>query len=82
MNFVGALSEFLTYRFPWWGVCHLRFDPDEKTIYLYCQIPGRREFILKDAMAIAHLDIGISRFIVVHPHYLDFVIECIPRNIL
>lgn len=75
MSYVQLICQFLAYRFPWWGVCHLRFDPKQKTLYFYCQTPGRRKAIFKDADAIANLDIGIDSFVVVMQGYPDIVIQ-------
>ncbi|MBF2007505.1 hypothetical protein ACF3DV_03035 [Chlorogloeopsis fritschii PCC 9212] len=78
MTFMEAVSQFLAYKFPFWGVCHLSFVPETRTIYVHCQTPGRRAAILKDAKAIADLDIGVDKFIVIHPGYSYIIIPHIP----
>ncbi|AKG23646.1 hypothetical protein [Calothrix sp. 336/3] len=80
MTYLQALAEFFAWTFPWWGVCHLSFEPSSRTIYIHCQTPGRREAILKNATAIANLDIGVDRFIIIQPGYSDITIPHISRN--
>ncbi|MBW4507501.1 MAG: hypothetical protein KME64_13455 [Scytonematopsis contorta HA4267-MV1] len=67
MTLTLALTEFLAAKFPGWGVCHFKFFPQTKTIYVHYSNPEKREAILRDAGAIANLDIGIDKFVVVHP---------------
>jgi hypothetical protein len=75
MNFALAITQFLACRFPWWGVCHFSFEPEQKALYISCQAAGKREIILQNAPALASLDIGIEKYVVVHPDYLDVVIQ-------
>ena len=82
MTFIQLVLEFIFQKFPWWGVCHFQFDPQAQTIYIHCQNPDKRALILKDAQALANLDIGVKRFIVVHPSYSDITIPHIPRKIM
>lgn len=80
MTFMQVVLEFILWKFPSWGVCHFQFDPQTRTIYIHCQNPDKRALILKDAQALANLDIGAKRFIVVHPSYSDITIPHIPRK--
>ncbi len=82
MTFMQIVLEFILQKFPWWGVCHFQFDPQTRTIYIHCQNPDKRALILKDAQMLANLDIGIKRFIVVHPSYSDITIPHIPRKMM
>jgi hypothetical protein len=75
MNFAMAITQFLAYQFPWWGVCHFSFEPGQKALYIYCQAAEKREIILQNAPALANLDIGIEKYVVVHHDYVDFVIQ-------
>lgn len=80
MNLLIALSQFLASRFPWWGICHLRFEPKSRTLYLLCVNSDHRSTIFRDASNLSRLDIGIERFIVIHPGYPDIIIPYIPRQ--
>ena len=82
MTFMQVVLEFIFRKFPWWGVCHFQFDPQAQTIYIHCQNPDKRAIILKDAAELANLDIGVKRFIVVHPSYSDITIPHIPRQMM
>jgi hypothetical protein len=80
MNFVLAITQFFACQFPGWGVCHFNFEPEEKALYIYCLAAEKRDVILKNAPALASLDIGIEKYVVVHPDYLDVVIQNIRIN--
>jgi len=80
--FTQAISEFLSRRFPKWGDCQFRFDPQTNTIYVKCHNSCRRTVIINDAQAIAELDIGIENFVVVHPDYPDLTIQHTPGELL
>jgi hypothetical protein len=80
MSFVQVLSEFLAYKFPWWGVYHLNFDPDSRTVYFNCLNPDKRQIIIKDAMKLAYLDIGIEKFIIIQPGYSNITIPHVSRR--
>jgi hypothetical protein len=67
MTLTLALTEFLAAKFPGWGVCNFKFFPQTKTIYVHYRSPEKRDAILRDAKAIANLDIGVDKFVVVHP---------------
>ena len=75
MNITQIISEFLSHRFPGWGACHLNVEPCQGTLYLFFRIPGRYAALLKDVDKIAHLDIGIKRFVVKFPGHSDLVID-------
>ncbi|MBF2067876.1 MAG: hypothetical protein IGS39_26190 [Calothrix sp. C42_A2020_038] len=75
MSYMHLICQFWAHRFPCWGVCQLHFDPEQKTLYFYCQTPTGRTAISKDADAIANLDIGIEQFVVVLQGYPDIVIQ-------
>ncbi len=81
MSITQIISEFLAHRFPCWGACHINFDPSQRTLYLFCRIPGRYSSLLQDIEAIAHLDIGIKQFVVRYPEHTDLVIESVPDYI-
>jgi hypothetical protein len=74
MSPLQIISQFLTYKFPWWGICQLKFDPNYNTLYMRCVNPDTRKAIFKEASALSNLDIGIARFIVVYPGYPDIII--------
>ncbi|MEB3178167.1 MAG: hypothetical protein VKL59_03880 [Nostocaceae cyanobacterium] len=80
--FTQAISEFLSRRFPKWGDCKFRFDPQTNTIYVKCQNYCRRAVIIEDAQAIAELDIGVEKFVVLHPDYPDVIIQRTPGELL
>jgi hypothetical protein len=80
MSAIQAVSHYLAYKFPWWGVCHLKFDPVQKNVCIHCQTPECRAAVLKDAEALAHLDIGVEKFVVVYCGYSDITIPHIPRK--
>ena len=75
MNFMQVLCEFLANRFPFWGVCHLSFDPKDRTLYIRCSSSKIRTSVLKDASKLIDLDIGIYKFIVTHPDHSDIIIS-------
>lgn len=72
-----VIASFLSHRFPRWGVCQFRLDSRNRDLLLYCPTPGRREAILRDINEISGLDIGIERFIVIHPRFADLIIDCV-----
>ncbi len=76
MNFV--LASFLAHRFPGWGSFQVRLDARNRDLLVFCSTPSLREVILMDVNAIAGLDIGIERFIVVQPRFADLIIDCLP----
>jgi hypothetical protein len=80
MNFVLAITQFFARQFPGWGVCHFSFEPEEKALYIYCQAVEKRDVILENASVLASLDIGIEKYVVVHPDYFDVVIQNIRIN--
>lgn len=80
MNSIHALSDYLCHRFPWCKGSQLRYEPVSKTVYVCCQDFYAPENSLQDAEAIARLDIGVERFIVVMPDVMDMVIECQPSQ--
>ncbi len=75
MTYMHVISQFFAYHFPRWGVCHLSYDYQQRTLYFHCRTPGRRAVIFQDAKLISKLDIGIERFIVVYPGYPDIIIR-------
>ena len=75
MNFMQVLSEFMANKFPFWGVCHLSFDPKTRTLYIRCRNSRIRASVLKDASKLINLDIGIYKFVVTHPDYSDIIIQ-------
>ena len=75
MNFMQVLSEFLANKFPFWGVCHLNFDPNNRTLYIRCRSSRIRTSVLKDASELIDLDIGIYKFVVTHPDHCDIIIQ-------
>jgi hypothetical protein len=75
MNFMMAIKEFLPRKFPGLGGCQFCFEPETRTIYVRCPSPERRAVAIKDAQAIACLDIGVERFVIVHPNYPDVTIQ-------
>jgi hypothetical protein len=75
MSYIHLICQFLAHRFPWWGVFHLKFDPKQNTLFFHCQTPSRRTAIFKDKDALASLDIGIERFVVVMQGYPDIIIQ-------
>lgn len=79
MNFVQALSEFFAYQFPWWGVCHLKFEPSTRIVYFHCLTPSKRAMILRDAIKIAYLDIGIEKFVIMQPGYPSITIPHVSK---
>lgn len=74
MSFLQVISQFFAHKFPWWGICQLRFDPKYNTLYILCVSTDTRKAIFKEASILSHLDIGITRFIVVYPGYPDIII--------
>jgi hypothetical protein len=81
MTFIQILAEFLAYKFPLWGVCHLKFEPQLKILYIHSYSPEKRRLaIIRDASAIASLDIGIEKFIFVQQGYGDIIIPKVKRR--
>lgn len=78
MSYLDALGQFCAHQFSWWYDNPFQFDPDNKTLYYYCPIPGRRDRILQDIPIISNLNIGIEHFIIVCPFGS---IECISMNL-
>lgn len=76
MIITQVLSDYLLNQFPWWRGGQLRYEPAQKTVYVYCQKMCKPEVLLQEAEAIARLDIGIERFIITIPRVMDMVIEC------
>jgi hypothetical protein len=77
MTCLHLLAEFLACRFPWWGVCHISFKHETKTVYIYSKTPSKRAVILRDALDVACLDIGVEQFIIVQPGYSEIMITSI-----
>lgn len=78
MNFIQVLTRYLLHQFPWWQGSQLRYEPAQKTVYVYCQHLFEPEFLLPEVETIAGLDIGVERFILTVPREMDVVIECQP----
>ena len=81
MSVIQVVSQYLAYKFPWWGVCHLKFDLIQKNVFIHCQTRKSRAAILRDAERLAYLDIGIEKFVIVYPGYSNITIPYIPRKI-
>jgi hypothetical protein len=77
MTYLQLLAEFLACRFPWWGVCHISFEHETKTVYICSETPNKRALILRDALDVSRLDIGVEQFIVVQPGYSEIMITSI-----
>ncbi|NJL62659.1 MAG: hypothetical protein HC903_13570 [Methylacidiphilales bacterium] len=77
MTCLQLLTEFLAYRFPCWGVCHISFEHETKTVYICSQTPSKRAIILGDIQDVARLDIGVEQFIVVQPGYSEIMITSV-----
>lgn len=75
MNFMQVLCEFMASRFPFWGACHLSFDPKDKILYIRCNSSNFRKTVLKDVSKLIDLDIGIYKFVVSHPDHSDIIIQ-------
>ncbi len=69
-----VISQFLSHKFSWWGICQIRFDPKCNNLYILCINADTRKAIFRQANALSQLDIGITRFIVVYPGYPDIII--------
>lgn len=76
MNCIHVLSDYLCYRFPWWKDGRLRYEPAQKTVYVYCQYLCEPRLLLPEAEVIARLDIGVEQFIITMPGAMDVVIKC------
>lgn len=76
MNIIQVLTDYLLNRFPWWQGGQLRYEPAQKTVYIYCRKICKPEVLLQEVEAIARLDIRIERFIITIPRVMDMVIEC------
>jgi hypothetical protein len=74
MSSLQVISQFLSHKFSWWGICQVRFDPQYNSLYLLCINADTRKAIFRQANALSQLDIGITRFIVVYPGYPDIII--------
>lgn len=74
MTALDALGCFLTVRYPFWGVCAIRFVPQERLLYIRCETLESRASVIKDRFELAALDIGLQRIVVSHSHYDDFMI--------
>lgn len=79
MSCIELLSSYLCHRFPWWKGSRMRYEPAQKTVYVYCCHPQGPEHLLSAAEGIARLDIGVERFIITMPMVMDMVIECQPN---
>ncbi len=77
MTCLQLLAEFLAYRSPWWGVCHISFEHETKTVYTCSETPSKRAVILRDTPDIARLDIGVEQFIIVQPGCSETMITSI-----
>jgi hypothetical protein len=75
MTYMHVISQFFAHHFPRWGVCHLNYDCRQRILYFHCRAAGRRAAIFQDAKLISKLDIGIERFVVIHPDYPDIIIR-------
>ncbi|MEA5571719.1 hypothetical protein [Calothrix sp. UHCC 0171] len=80
MTCLQLLSEFIAFKFPWWGVCHITFKHEIKTVYIYNENPNKRAIILRDAREIARLDIGVDQFVIVQPGYSEIMIPMIANK--
>lgn len=80
MSCIELLSGYLCHQFPWWKSCRMRYEPAQKTVYVYCHHPQDPENLLSAGDAIARLDIGVERFIITMPTVMDVVIECQPNQ--
>ncbi|PAX52145.1 hypothetical protein [Brunnivagina elsteri] len=74
MTYLQLLVEFLACKFPWWGVFHISFEHETKTVCIYSKNPSKRAFILRDTLDVARLDIGVEQFMVVQPGYSEIMI--------
>lgn len=79
MNYFHALSDYLCHQFSWCKGSQLRYEPDERTVYIHCHHPSEPEILMQEAEVIARLDIGVERFIITIPEVMDMVIECQPH---
>ena len=80
MSYLDTLEQYFASQFSWWYDNPFQYDPDNRTLYYYCPIPGRRERILQDTTLISQLDIGLERFIVVCSWGHHDWIKCISMN--
>ncbi len=80
MNYIHVLSDYLYHRFPWCKDSRLRYEPAQKTVYVYCRYVCGPRTLLPDAEGIARLDIGVERFIITMPGAMDVVIKCQPNS--
>jgi hypothetical protein len=80
MLFTQVLTDFLAYKFPFWGVCQIKFDPGTRTVYLHSSTANSRVAILKNATEIADLDIGVDRFVLVLSGYCNIIIHLLSRQ--
>lgn len=76
MNYFHALSDYLCHQFAWCKGSQLRYEPDEKTVYIHCHHLSEPEILMQEAEVIARLDIGVERFIITIPKVMDMVVEC------
>ena len=56
------------------------YEPDQKTVYAYFKHLSEPEILVQEAEALARLDIGVKRFIIMVPNVMDLVIECQPNQ--
>jgi hypothetical protein len=74
-----SIQSFLSKRFHWWKDCDSRFDPQDRTMYIFCEMNGLRGLVLRDSGKLSRINIGIDRFVVSRPGYQDLVIHSLAR---
>jgi len=80
MSCIEMLSDYLCHQFPWWQGSRMRYEPAQKTVYVYCQHSHSPEKLFLAAEIIAQMDIGVERFIITVPTVMDMVIDCQPNQ--
>ena len=75
MTFLDILGHFIAWRFPFWGLCQLKFQPEKKTLYVHCRSMASRIAVIQDRCKLAALDIGIDNVVVTLANYPDYAIE-------
>jgi hypothetical protein len=75
MSYMQVMLDFITCRFPYWGACNFRFEPETKTIFIQCLTSEGRAKILADAAKISALDINVEQFVIKFSKYSDTIIS-------
>ncbi|MEL7332239.1 MAG: hypothetical protein AAFN12_08315 [Cyanobacteria bacterium J06560_2] len=78
MTFLDILGHFLSRQFPFWGICQLKFQPEQKTLYIHCRSMASRIAVIQDRCKLASLDIGVENVIITLSDYPDYAIELTP----